>query len=76
VVASCTFPLEKDPPSPNDVAVNVDGMRIMRDTTQTNGWNYGPGRTITLYGAACDRVKSGQAQDVDIIFGCPDIPIP
>jgi hypothetical protein len=42
-VASCTFPLDKAPPSPDDVAVNVDGMRVMRDPAQTNGWNYGPG---------------------------------
>jgi hypothetical protein len=77
VVASCSFPLDKDPPSPNDVAVNVDGMRVMRDPAQASGWNYGPGnRVITLYGAACDRVKSGQVEAVDIIFGCPNVPIP
>jgi hypothetical protein len=77
VVASCAFTLEKEPPSPDDVAVDVDGMRITRDPTQTSGWNYRPGnRAIVLYGPVCDRVKSGQASNVDIIFGCPHVPIP
>ena len=79
VVASCTFTLDKDPPSPNDVAVDVDGMRVMRDQSQMNGWNYtmaGNNRSITLYGPACERVKAGTVKDVDIIFGCPNVPIP
>jgi hypothetical protein len=78
VVASCSFTFEKEPPSPNDVAVDVEGMRIMRDPSQMNGWNYNPGstRAITIYGPACDRLKSGQVKSVDIIFGCPHVPIP
>ena len=78
VVASCGFTLEKEPPSPDDVAVDVDGMRITRDPTQMDGWNYNsPGtRAITLYGPICERVKSGQVKEVNIIFGCPHVPIP
>jgi hypothetical protein len=76
-VASCTFGLEKDPPSPDDVAVNVDGTRIMRDPARMNGWNYNQGtRSVTLYGPVCDRVKRGEIKDVNIIFGCPHVPIP
>ena len=71
-VETCTFPLDRQAPSPEDVAVNVDGMRIMRDTTRTNGWDYGPGnRVVNLYGAACDKVKSGSVLSLEIIFGCP-----
>jgi len=78
VVASCAFTFEKEPPSPNDVAVDVAGMRIMRDPSQMNGWDYDPGstRAITIYGPACDRLKTGQVKSVDIIFGCPHVPIP
>jgi hypothetical protein len=76
-VETCTFPLDRDAPSPEDVAVNVDGMRIMRDPSQMNGWNYGPNnRVINLYGPACDRVKSGSVASLEIIFGCPHVPIP
>ena len=77
VVATCDFPLTSPPPSPNDVAVNVDGNRVLRDPTRMNGWEYSAdGKVVVLHGAACELVKSGQARDVDIIFGCPNVPIP
>jgi hypothetical protein len=78
VVANCTFTFEKEPPSPNDVAIDVGNMRIMRDPTRTNGWDYNPGSTrgITIFGPACERLKSGQVKDVNITFGCPNVPIP
>jgi hypothetical protein len=76
VVQTCTFPLDRDAPSPDDVAVNVDGMRIQRDRTRTNGWDYGPGnRVIDLYGAACETVKAGGVLNLEIVFGCPMMPI-
>jgi Mg-chelatase subunit ChlD len=76
-VASCTFPLNPPPPAPANVAVNVDGKRISRDTSQTNGWNYGPdNKSIVFFGAACDDLKSGAAKDVQIIMGCGDTVIP
>jgi hypothetical protein len=76
-VETCTFPLDRQAPSPEDVAVNVDGARIMRDTTRMNGWDYGPGnRAVNLYGAACEKVKSGSVLSLEIVFGCPHQPIP
>ena len=70
-IGSCTFPLSMTPPAPQNVAVNVDGMRIAQDPSQANGWNYGPGNnSIVFFGAACDALKSGAAKDVQIIFGC------
>jgi hypothetical protein len=72
-VGSCTFPLSPPPPAPQNVAVNVDGMRVAQDPTQMGGWNYGPGNTsIVFYGAACEALKSGASKDVQIIFGCGD----
>jgi hypothetical protein len=76
VVETCSFPLDRDAPSPDDVAVNVDGMRVQRDRTRANGWDYGPGnRVINLYGAACETVKTGGVLNLEIVFGCPMMPI-
>ena len=71
-IASCTFPLDPLPPQPDNVRVNVDGVKVDRDTTQAGGWNYGPGnKTVVLFGAACDNLKSGAAKNVQILYGCP-----
>jgi hypothetical protein len=68
-IASCTFPLDKPPPAPNNVAVNIDGMRVQPDPV--NGWSYGAGnRSIVLNGALCEKLKSGAAKNVQIIYGC------
>lgn len=76
-IASCTFPLNPPPPVPANVAVDVDGMRVNRDTNQTNGWDYSPGNTsITIHGPICDRLKAGTAKDVQIIYGCGSTVIP
>jgi hypothetical protein len=76
-LASCSFALDKAPPSPDDVAVNVGTTRVPRDKTQTNGWDYETGAmTIRLFGTSCDILKSGQGGDVSIIFGCPHVIIP
>jgi Mg-chelatase subunit ChlD len=78
LVVSCDFPLTKQPPSPNDVAVNVGGERITRDPNQKDGWNYDAGMTaVRLYGPPCDKVKAATTQlAVEIIFGCPGVVIP
>jgi len=76
-VASCSFPLEQAPPSPDDVAVNVNGARVKRDPAHAEGWDYGnAGRTIEVYGKLCEQLKAGSVDKVDIIFGCPGVLIP
>jgi hypothetical protein len=75
-VADCVFPLDKAPPTPDSVAVDVDGNRLPRDPAKMNGWEYGAGnKTIEVYGAVCDQIKKGTS-DVKIIFGCPGVQIP
>jgi von Willebrand factor type A domain len=75
-VADCVFPLDKLPPSPNDVAVDVNGTRLVHDPNKMNGWTYGAAnKTVEVYGAACDMIKKGGA-DVKITFGCPGFVIP
>jgi hypothetical protein len=76
-VTNCTFPLDKAPPSRDDVAVNIGGKRVARDQNRQNGWDYGAGdRAVQLYGPACDMVKTGNISSVEIIFGCPGEVIP
>jgi hypothetical protein len=77
IISDCTFPLDKVPPAPDAVAVNVDTTRLTRDPTHVHGWDYGPdGKSIIVYGATCDALKSGAAKNVSIIFGCPGVVIP
>jgi hypothetical protein len=76
-IASCNFGLGRKPPVPDNIAVNGGGMRIPRDPTHMNGWDYGTGQmSIVLYGSYCDRAKAGTLKDVQAIFGCPGIVIP
>lgn len=73
-VGSCSFTLSQSPPSPEDVAVRVDGNRVVRSDDE--GWKYGPGqRSIELTGSFCERAKAGAFKDVKITFGCPGMVI-
>ena len=75
-VADCVFPLSKLPPSPSDVAVDVNGMRVTRDQTKMNGWDYTANNmAIQIHGPACEAIKNANAQ-VKITFGCPGVEIP
>jgi von Willebrand factor type A domain len=75
-VADCVFPLGKLPPSPDDVAVDVNGMRVNRDPTKMNGWDYTANNmAIQIHGPACEAIKNANAQ-VKITFGCPGVVIP
>jgi hypothetical protein len=75
-VADCVFPLSKLPPSPNDVAVDVNGMRVNRDPTKMNGWDYTANNmAIQIHGPACEAIKNANAQ-VKITVGCPGVEIP
>jgi hypothetical protein len=75
-IASCVFPLQMEAPSPNNVAVDVDGMRVARDTTHMNGWDYSGPRAIQIFGPLCEKLKAATAKNVQIIFGCPGQVIP
>ena len=78
-ITSCTFALAEVPPVPDNVGVYSDPgqMKIARDTTHANGWDYGAGmRSIELFGAACDNVKSKATTQIQAIYGCPGVLIP
>lgn len=77
---SCEFEVNADPSrvDPTRVNVNYQGTGdttprlILRDVDHRDGWDYSAGmRSIVLYGAACDRVRTDSQSRVRIVFGCP-----
>ena len=77
-IASCTFTLASPPPSPDDVAVTIDGKAVPRDPARADGWDYAgaANSAIQIHGPACEALKAGNAASVQLLFGCPVIRIP
>jgi hypothetical protein len=74
-VGTCTFTLTTKPPDVNNLAVYVDGNLVKKD--DPNGWSLGANsQTVLLNGSTCDKIKSGQATSVQVLFGCPGVPPP
>lgn len=75
-VLSCTFTID-EPPAGSDagnLAVYADGALLAKDPS--NGWSLGDTpRTLLLNGPTCDRVKSGDVHQVQVLFGC-ELPPP
>jgi hypothetical protein len=68
-VVSCTFALAKTPPDPNNVAVYLDTNLVSKDSA--NGWSFGANSTsIILNGSTCEKITSGAAKTVRVLFGC------
>ncbi len=79
VAQTCVFPLSKPPPVPDNIAVKVVGVKAPADSSNTNGWNYTDASktAVEVFGPWCDMIKSTAAGNrVEIIFGCPNVPIP
>ena len=75
IVASCSFALATTPPDQNNVAVYLDKGLLQQDPS--NGWSFGGNtQTIMLNGDACEKIKSGQATTVQVLFGCPGVAPP
>lgn len=63
-VAKCTYLTPSSPLDPDAISVEIDGVRILRDPTRRNGWDwvdqsYGE---IAFFGTACDRAQTGTAK--------------
>lgn len=73
----CTFDLDQTPPNPDEIYVFFDNQeKVERDATHAMGWDYDPATNqVTFYGPTCDKLKSGEVTDVDIVLGC-DEPTP
>ncbi|MDC0717410.1 VWA domain-containing protein [Nannocystis bainbridge] len=75
-VVSCTFELDTVPDDPSEIYVFFEDMIPGLPNDAGNGWTYDPStNTITFHGTACDALKDGLVDDVDVVFGC-DVPIP
>jgi von Willebrand factor type A domain len=74
-IVSCSYALQMAPPNPNYVEIDDNnGMKIPRDTTHMNGWDFGPGNlSINFYGAACDNLQKGVTTGISAVFGCPPV---
>lgn len=70
ITGTCTFDLTEEPSNPTLVNVYMDDVVLPYEPV--NGWTLS-GKTITLVGAACDRLKNGDALSMRIIAGCPRI---
>jgi hypothetical protein len=70
IVASCTLKLEAPPADPGLLNVFLDGTVVPQ--AGADGWTL-DASTITLLGASCDKVLSGQVLDVNVSGGCPTV---
>lgn len=70
IAGTCTFDLKEAPGNAGLVNVYMDDVVLPFEPV--NGWTIS-GKTVTLVGTACERVKNGDALDVRIIAGCPRI---
>jgi hypothetical protein len=74
-VTTCNFNLTQAPPDVNNVAVYLDKSLVAKDSA--NGWSLGANSlTIVLNGSTCDKIPSGAATQVQVLFGCPGISPP
>lgn len=74
-VLSCTFVLDMVPPNHDELYVYINGNKVPRDPIHQDGWDYEPQTNqISFYGPPCSLLQSGQAKDLEIIFGCPEAP--
>lgn len=70
ITGTCVFDLKEPPADPALVNVYVDDAVLPREPV--NGWTI-DGKSVTLVGDACSRVKSGDVLSVRIIAGCPTV---
>jgi hypothetical protein len=70
-VIGCTLGLRSEPEHPGYLWVFFDGDSIDRDPDHIDGWDYDGIRNQTnFYGPACDRLRSGMVDRVEVLMGC------
>jgi hypothetical protein len=71
-VVDCRFSLSSPPPDGERVGLRLGGQVVPSDA-----WDFtSPDkRTVEVSGEWCDRIKSGSADALRIIFGCPTDPV-
>jgi hypothetical protein len=69
LVVSCSFTLASPPEDPTQTNVYFDDEVVLYDPE--NGWYWQYDGVVGLAGEACQRLKSGQVKQVQIVSGCP-----
>ena len=74
-IISCSFGVTTPPPSDLSlVTIKVNGSDLARDTTHTNGWDFGTNQTsLNFYGAACATLQASSSASVQAIYACPPV---
>jgi hypothetical protein len=72
VILDCRFSLSSPPPDGEHVGVTLGADRVPPELWSFTGADK---TTIEVTGASCDAIKSGTADAVRIVFGCPEDPI-
>jgi hypothetical protein len=74
-VVSCTYHVDPPPPDLSQTYVIFDHNQLVPQD-MANGWGYDSAtQTLTLYGPACDALKTHTVSSMDLVFGCPSPPI-
>lgn len=69
IIATCDYTLAEAPEQRSKVNVYFDKEIVPRDPK--NGWDWTGPASLSLYGEACEEVKSGAVGQVQIVVGCP-----
>lgn len=77
---SCEYTLPPKDGSFDPTKVNVrlssgsSTTDLPRDASRKDGWDYSDdGKSVILYGSACDQAKATSDGSVTLLFGCPTI---
>ena len=71
MVMSCVISLNPPPENPALILVSLDGQAVARDPSHQNGFDYDRSNNqMQLYGAVCDKLRSGQVGKLEVKMGC------
>ena len=71
VAISCDIPLDYEPPDRDLVNVYFDDALVEYDPDA--GWEWSEEGAVTIRGAACQRLSSGDVLEVQILAGCKTV---
>jgi len=71
VAISCDIPLDYEPPDRDLVNVYFDDALVEYDPD--SGWEWSDDGHVTIRGAACEQLSSGDVLEVQILAGCKTV---
>lgn len=75
-VPACSFALSETPEDPARLRLFFDNTEVARSTQHTTGWDYNPTtNTMSVYGASCDQLQSGDVGNMHVDYGCTGVQI-